>query len=444
MSMDRREFLRWTGVAAVGAAVSVTDGCAEPQTAPPAPPKPELLTVGLYSWAEIVTMPTEMKWLNLAHARLGGVLTDEMMAFCLHHNIEILLNVTPATARTSFDTDAAFIAAYLAQIDFALTRYGPRGTFWSERPTVEAKPVTQIEICNEPNFGYGFSGTDAEVANLYARVLIAAYGHIKARWPEVLVVGISAGGASGAAPEFVRAVLQALRDAGQPDSFDVVSIHPYGSDQPPDQVITENWGRWVVADSIDDVKQRLRDFGSTKPVWITEVGYQISQADGGLFPVKSVDPEGRPETVTLTEQAAYSIRMSMAAARHDIARVYYMSALDSDYFNGGWFGYTHEARPVATAMRQAIELLSGATNLEVVLEGTAAMRGGPYAYRFTTPRGDVLVAWSEKVGNFKLPTDGTGKTRVTDMLGDVIAEVTGDSYQAALSASPIFLTSLRA
>ena len=80
------------------------------------------------------------------------------------------------------DTDEDFIAAYFAQIDAALSAYGPDGAFWKANPALPHKPITQIEVCNEPNFGYGFTGT-AEEIGLYTQVLIASYNHIKATWP---------------------------------------------------------------------------------------------------------------------------------------------------------------------------------------------------------------------------------------------------------------------
>jgi hypothetical protein len=118
-----------------------------------------------------------------------------------------------------------------------------------------------------------------------------------------------------------------------------------------------------------------------------------------------------------------------------------MSALDTDNFNGGWFALNHEPRPVAIAMRQLIQLLSGATNLEVILEGSAAKREGPYAYRFTTPRGHVTAAWCQSPVTLKIPVDPNTETLVTDMLGNNIAKVKADSYVASLSETPIFLTS---
>lgn len=443
MTVGRREFLRCSGLTMLGAVIAVSSGCgSDPAAPPPTRAGQELMKVGLYTWDEISYLPKQIDWLDLTYARAGGM-SDQLMRFCVEKNIEVLVNVTPTADRTTFGTDAEFVSAYLTQVDVLLTRYGPRGTFWSENPTLRQSPVTQLEVCNEPNFGYGFGEGGNGVAPLYAQVLIASYDHVKARWPEVLVVGFAAGGASNAAPDFMSAAFEALRVAGNTNCFDVVSFHPYSSNKPPEEVIVEEWGSWSGRDSIDAIRQIMMEYGVTKPLWITEVGYQISRADGGQFTVDILDSAGQPETVTTAQQAAYTIRVNMAAARFDVPRVYHMFTVDSDNYNGGWFGAgpTHDARPVAVAMRQVIGLLDGADGLEVVLDGADGEPGSPFAYRFSTPRGSVLVAWCQVPGTFKLQLPAGAETVVTDMLGNQLTVTREGTLQAALSEAPIFLHS---
>jgi hypothetical protein len=443
--LDRRDFLKWTGLTVTCAAAVMTGACSSGTPAPPPPAAAagrELMKIGLYTWDEISDLSNQVEWLNLTYAR-AGVMSDALMSFCVDHHIDVLLNVTPTGDRAAFGTEAEFVSAYLAQIDWTLGRFGPRGTFWSDHPGVPYHPITQIEVCNEPNFGYGFSVGDAEVAPLYARVLIASHGLIKATWPEVVVVGFAAGGASNAAPDFLSNTFAELQSAGQIDCFDVVSVHPYSSNKPPEQTIVEEWGSWSSRESIDTIRQVMQEFGVAKPLWITEVGYQISHVDGGKFEVTIDNQQVTTETVTPMQQAAYTIRVNMAAARYDIPRVYHMFVLDSDDYNGGWFGPGpgHEPRLVAVAMRQVIDLLAGATNLEMVLDGAQDKPTDPFAYRFTTPRGTVLVAWCQVAATFELQLDPGTRTVVTDMQGTVLATTEDPSYDAALSEEPIFLHS---
>ncbi|ORV34422.1 hypothetical protein AWB99_02035 [Mycolicibacterium confluentis] len=396
--------------------------------------------MGLYSWDELMFLHNQIDWLGLGYVRLGGDVSDPLMRFCVDNRLDVLVTVTPETERAEVASDGEFVAAYLARLDTVLDRYGPGGSFWAQNPGLPQTALTQIEIGNEPNFGYGFSGTLQEKIAQYAEVLIASYNHIKDRWPTVTVVGFATGGASDAAPAFIEAMLPALTAAGQLDCFDVMSLHPYSATSAPEQTIVEPWGSWVASESINTVKQLMLEAGLDKPLWITEVGYQISHADGGRFPTP-VDVLGNHGTVTLTQQAAYTIRMNMAAARYSIPRVYHMFAVDSDDYNGGWFGGgpAHDPRPVADAMRQLIRLLHDATDFEVVLDGLGGAAESPYTYRFGTPRGGVLVAWCQNRGEFAIPLDAETETRVTDMFGNTIATVHADSYQGQLSEEPIYL-----
>lgn len=447
-SPGRREFIKWAGVgvALLGGTWATVVGCGRGDQQPDGSPTPDsagqtaMFEIGLYSWDEITYMPQQIQWLGLSYARIGGVVSDPIVKFCAENQINVLVTVTPETERGAVATDADFVAAYLAQLDSLLERYGPDGSFWKTNPTLPQQPITQVEIGNEPNFGYGFTGTTTDKAAQYAQILIASYNHIKTRWPTVTVVGFAIGGASNAAPGFFELVFPALQAAGQIDCFDAVSLHPYSADIAPEQMITEPWGTWVASESIDAVKQLMMKFGIDKPLWITETGYQISYADGGKFP-SPADVHGNHGTVTLTQQAAYTIRLNMAAVRYGIARVYHMFVVDTDNYNGGWFGPSpaHEPRPVAVAMRQLISLIRGATDFEVVIDGGVASPASPFAYRFTTPRGPVMVAWCQTPGEFSLPLERDTDIMVTDMLGRKITTVQGSSYQAQLSETPIFL-----
>jgi len=398
------------------------------------------LKIGFYSWNEITWLPDQIRWLGLNYARIGGALSDKIMTICSNENIEVLYTASPLAPRIALPNDTEFIDGFLHNIDEALTKYGPDGSFWKSNPDLKYVPVAQVEIGNEPNYGYGFSGTQTEIAALYAKVLTAAYRHIKQTWPSVTVVGISAGGASATAPAFVSAVLAELKAADQLDSFDVVSIHSYMGGSPPDQPITEDWGTWNASQKIDEVRQLMARYGIDKPLWITESGYSISQAEGGRYPDASAK-SGIPAFVSPQQQAAYSIRLNMAAVRFGASRVYHFFVLDTDGGNAGWFDNSadHKARLVGIAMRQLNLLISGATKFEILLDGNST--DGAFAYRFTTPRGWTIVAWSERQTQASIPLDSATQSTVIDMLGSAISTVaTGNVYLANLSEQPIFIT----
>lgn len=398
-----------------------------------------LLEMGFYSWDELTWMPDRISWLGLPCARIGGGLSDEIMTLCSTNSIDVLFAAGSKGSRSDSPDDETFINGFLENIDEGLKKYGPDGSFWASNPTLSYKPVINVEVGNEPNYGYGFNGTQAEIAALYSRVLIASYDHIKKIWPQVSVVGIAAGGASATAPAFVSAVLAELHSAGRLDCLDVVSIHSYMGGSPPDQVITESWGSWVASEQIAKVVELMGRYGVDKPLWITEAGYAISQAEGGRY---SKDNPAIGASVSLLQQAGYSIRLDMAAIRFGASRTYHMFLLDTDEANAGWFDYSpeHNPRPVAVAMRQLNKLVSGATVFEVVLDGYTRSDGA-FAYRLTTPRGWVIVGWSQNPVQVAIPCDFSESAAVIDMLGNPIAKGSGlQEYFADLTELPIFIT----
>ncbi|WP_419230972.1 hypothetical protein [Gordonia sp. CPCC 205515] len=437
--------MKWTTLTVLGGTTIALAGCgdsAAPNDQEPAGSKPgELFQIGLYSWNEIVDLPRQVNELGLTHYRIGGVMSDRVMTFCAENNIDVLLNFTPEVGRASAASDAAFIAAYLKQIDRTMDRFGPGGSFWTQNPTLPSHPIQTVEICNEPNFGYGFVGTKQQVADLYAQVLFASYDHIKSRWPTVTVVGFAAGGASAAAPGFLELTLAKLQSANRLDSFDVVAVHIYSDNVPPEQLVKETWGTWVAGESLEECVEVLLKFGVHKPIWVTEAGYQISQAQGGKFPPDRAAAHGNG-TVTLEQQAAYTVRLNMAAIRAGMARMYHMFMVDTDNYNGGWFDSSpqHGARPVAIAMRHLNESIGQATSMEIILDGRSDSPPGPFAYKFHTPDTVVTVAWSQIPQELKLPLSGGQQTVVTDMYGKAIATVNGDSYETRLTPNPLLLT----
>ena len=451
--------------------------------------------------------------------RLGGSPTAEEMSFFAAHNWEVLWGASAPDLFSNYANQAAFNAAYLASIDAVMNVYGPRGSYWTADTLANGhkansprySPIAAVEIMNEPNIWWPWPGGNS-YAPQYASALIAAYDHIKTRWPEVKVVACSAMGAQAAAPSWTNAVMDALIAAGRLDAFDVVSAHGYtDGSQSPEAPMYEAWiaeptrpitvmgsvatyaalpgglssgdaGKawrvnadsqlyvwtgsawpaqgvgqvsWNLDTEMQQVKQGLIARGVTRPLWLTEIGWNISHADGGYYYVTSTDNLGNPAYVSPTLQAAYSVRAAMMAARAGIERVYYMNVADTDGTNMGWFNTNAGAlsgieagslavapRPVAVAMRLLNRLISGATQFEVLLDGSAAPLTAPYVYRFTTPRGRVTVAWCQGGSTTAIPIDPDTTMTVTDQVGTIIATlpVGTTSYTATLSATPIFIS----
>lgn len=295
-------------------------------------------------------------------------------------------------------------------------------------------------------------------AKHYAKALIAAYDHIKNHWPDVVVIGFAAGDTSAAGNGWISSVLAYLNSVGRLDCFDIVSDHPY-TWKSLETPMSDFFGTWSGITTIGNIKSTLKSYGvSDRPMWITELGFPITAAEGGYYSGgdTAVHYDGSPAHFTQERSAAWSVRTAITAARLGIDRIYYMNVCDTDNFNGGWFNVDAGTlsyqmsvgasyvpttpRKIAVAMRLLNRLVWDATKIEILLDGLIAPTTAPFAYRFHTPRGKVTVAWCDVAGNYSIPVDPDISQRVTTQLGVIIDMIGGSStYSAPLSESPIFI-----
>lgn len=296
-----------------------------------------------------------------------------------------------------------------------------------------------------------------QVAKDYATLLVATYDAIKAQWPEVTVV-TGSGGAQKAGVGWAEMVLANLDTLGRLDAFDAFGDQTYTRPLVAfDQVGVEGWGSWTGQGALREVQELLRGYGLDKPLWITETGVQLDYAEGGLY-TNPADFMGQHQYASQDVQAANTIRTAMAAARMGVPRVYFMGPADTDGTNLGWWdtdagtlsvlmdaapgnlgSSSAPPRKVATAMRMCRRLLTGSTQLEILLDGGTSSTL-PFVYRFTTPRGRVTVAWCQTAGTHSIPVDPDVTQRVTDQVGTPIEVIGGAStYAASLSELPIFI-----
>ena len=416
------------------------------------PASSNLIRIGLYTWQEMALLPAaKVQWLGIHLARLGGIPNDMEMEFFSRSGIDVMCT-TNNGKRTPNTTDDAFIEAYLASVATTMSAYGPGGSYWTANPTVKPNPIKTLEIFNEPNFDSSLGSTIPEKATLYAKVLVAAYDYVKAKWPGVTVVGFSAGGVSAAAPPWVDAVLTALEALGRLDAFDVVSIHPYATfGVGPELTIKEAWGSWTVQENMQTCVDLVAQRRISVPVWISEIGYAIQNTDGGTYTNPVNGYMGQDYSVSPTLQAAYSVRLVLAAVRAGIPRVYFMNVVDTDDTNMGWFAIssaeissgngTPNPRPVAAAMRFFNMMTAEATSMIILLDGSESAENSPFAYQLATPKGNVIIAWNQGGSTTSIPVDPASALTVTDMTGRKITTLAPGttSYSATLSASPVYI-----
>jgi len=139
-------------------------------------------------------------------------------------------------------------AGYLAQ------RYAGRIRVW--------------EIWNEPNICAFWNSPSGPDPTAYTALLHAGYAAIKAAAPDDVVLG---GALSGNDEAFVRGMYA----AGAKADFDALSVHPYSNPNGPDW-IGSGHELYSFAD-LPNMKQVMEAQGDpNKPIWITEVGWQLS------------------------------------------------------------------------------------------------------------------------------------------------------------------------
>jgi hypothetical protein len=169
-------------------------------------------------------------------------------------------------------------AAYANFCRKVVERYGPDGTFWQENPTLEPRPLTAVEIWNEP-WLWHFWRPNPEPAR-YARLVRAASAAIKAAQPAVRVLAsadiFQMRTDTAESRDWFRLVLEADPTVFR-DSVDALSVHTYSQDRGPLDTVTNQ--RWRF-DRFLLTRDLAAAYGAAKPIWITEFGWTTEEGNG--------------------------------------------------------------------------------------------------------------------------------------------------------------------
>jgi hypothetical protein len=149
---------------------------------------------------------------------------DRMIAAAAVHGLAVLPVVTAGTPpwaasdpgdRSSPPRDPADYAALMRRL---VARYGPRGTFWAERPRLPSRPVRAWQVWNEPNLSRYWSAQP--FARRYVALLRAARAAVRGADPGARIV-------AAGLTNFSWRDLDAMYRAGARGTFDVAAVHPY-------------------------------------------------------------------------------------------------------------------------------------------------------------------------------------------------------------------------
>jgi len=219
------------------------------------------------------------------------------------------LNVTFPPRR---DADMARFAAAVVR------RYGSRGTFWAQRPSLPRRPIRAWQVWNEPNLPVYWGGHPDAPA--YVRLLRAVHAAIKRVDPraEVVAAGLPNSGIGVPFESYATAMYR----AGARGAFDSLAVHPYAAD-----------AEGVLA-AVGLARELTRRFGDGHvPIWLTELGW----ASGGPPSAFTVGADGQASRVE-------RVLLELAAQRRSLGVrgvVYYDWQDGRPYAGGGDFFGLH-------------------------------------------------------------------------------------------------------
>jgi hypothetical protein len=352
--------------------------------------------IPLIAQGGVPTVRDELYWQNVEPERGKFVFPDPFERYMAELNKN---NISPLIA-LDFENE---------NYDKGLTPYTDDGIEAYARYAVEVlrhygKQIKAVEIWNEYNGTFCKGPAAHDRAGTYLLMLKTAYAAIKRERPDVIVAG---GGTSGIPMPYWEELL-----AGGGLAFmDVLSVHPYRYDSPPEGLETD-------ISALQDLVKKYNG-GKPKPVWVTEIGW-------GTKPSTAVGDLAIDESA----MAKFLVRAYALLLSADVQRIYWYLFRDYQPFN---MGLIHDdakrtPKPAYAAMATMIQQLHEANF--VAREKTP---DDIYSLVFARPSGEeVRVLWSLK----PLTVAASGTTKAVDIKGKAI-EATSQLY---LDDSPIFVT----
>ena len=230
-----------------------------------------------------------------------------------------------------------------------VTRYGPKGSLWTEHPEVSRQPVRSWQIWNEPNLTRYWNV--APWAPSYVALLKRADRALKAADPgsDTVLAGL---------PNESWKAIKSIYDAGARGAFDIVTLHPYTG-------IPANVVRIVKI-----VRREMARRGDAKmPVWITELSWPAAQGKtlqhGGFETTEKGQSERLKEGLPLLADERRDLR---------IGRVYWYTWLSAEGITDSAFDYSG-LRRLRGGLVHSAPALTVFTRLARRLQGCAKRSG---------------------------------------------------------------------
>jgi hypothetical protein len=294
------------------------------------------------------------------------------------------------------------------------------------------------EIWNEPDVDITFRCDGCDRPAIYAQMLAGSYAAIKRANPNaiVLIGGLSIHDTHNGGMAFLDQVVAA---SGGKLNFDVLSIHPYMPDRPPEstdpRTVVQNFQY-----RLDMSYKWLQAHGApNKEIWITEHGYSTC-ACGNLG-------------VSEEEQARRLVRLhAIAMSAPNVTHFAYFQLKDkfnagpSDLWgNMGLMRNDLSYKPALVAYRVMTRQLEGATfQAQGPLMRQVTNRWQPqfdrYHYKFTRDGDTIHVIW--KIGGAEtvsVPVEKGTVQALTSRGQKIDAQVSNGAVSVSISEDPIYL-----
>ena len=262
-------------------------------------------------WSTVEASPGVYNWERM----------DRLVATAANHRLALLANVLDAPAwaqgrkvpRYASGTPPKSAAVYAGFIRQLVLRYGPRGTFWAQNPSVPKVPIRQWQIWNEQMAPWFWS--TRPWGKSYTNVLKAAYK----------VIHKADHGATVVAGSFVAVAgytqwrgVSDLYRAGAKRYFDEIAVHPFTN--------VPNSVKYSIDQMIEIVRRvraQMRKHGDgRKPIILTELTWPA--AVGKVPKSRLLGLETTPRGQIARLKAAYR-KLAVVRRQLRITQAYWFS-----------------------------------------------------------------------------------------------------------------------